>query len=46
VGIFRALKAPTYEERVHQQVNEAKRQKPTTDLQQLLDSGETWRVAE
>ncbi|NIB42272.1 2-oxoacid:ferredoxin oxidoreductase subunit beta [Pseudomaricurvus alkylphenolicus] len=46
VGIFRALKAPTYEERVHQQVNEAKRQKPATALQQLLDSGETWRVAE
>lgn len=44
VGVFRSVEAPTYEQRVHHQVEEAKAQQPNADLQQLLETGDTWTV--
>ncbi|OAI39953.1 2-oxoacid:ferredoxin oxidoreductase subunit beta [bacterium SCGC AG-212-C10] len=43
VGIFRAIEAPTFDEMVEQQVEDA-RAKGEGNLQALLSSGETWEV--
>jgi len=45
MGIFRQVDEPTYEEQVHNQINEVKKQKGKPDLQELLNSGETWTVS-
>jgi len=44
LGVFRAVEAPTYQERNERQVAEARHAEGQGDLQALLDSGDTWVI--
>lgn len=44
LGIIRDVEAPSYDEAVHQQLEEVKTQKSPHTLQELLMSGETWEI--
>ncbi|GAB4290078.1 MAG: hypothetical protein Kow0098_08390 [Ignavibacteriaceae bacterium] len=44
IGVLRALKKPTYEEELHNQISEIKKQKGERDLRKLLFSGNLWEV--
>lgn len=44
LGVFRALEAPTYQERNAHQVAEARRVKGRGDLAGLLNSGDIWSI--
>jgi 2-oxoglutarate ferredoxin oxidoreductase subunit beta len=44
IGVFRAIKAPTFEAAVHNQIDEAVAKRGRGDLQKLLASGDTWTV--
>jgi 2-oxoglutarate ferredoxin oxidoreductase subunit beta len=44
LGVFRAVERPTYEGLVEEQVVEAKKKPGATDLQALIDAGDTWIV--
>lgn len=43
IGIFRAIKRPVYDQMFYEQIHEARKSK-TESVQDLLNSGETWRV--
>ena len=45
VGIFRDVGAPTYEDAVQNQIDEAIRKKGRGSLQALLEGGDTWMVS-
>jgi 2-oxoglutarate ferredoxin oxidoreductase subunit beta len=44
IGVFRAVERPIFEERLHQQIADA-RKKKDGDLESLFSAGETWVVA-
>jgi 2-oxoglutarate ferredoxin oxidoreductase subunit beta len=44
VGVFRSVQAPTYEERVSDQVHQEVAKKGIGDLDQLIHSGDIWTV--
>ena len=44
LGVFRRRGETTYEQRVHEQIRQAKRIHGPGDLQQILQSGNTWEV--
>ncbi len=44
IGIFRQVDEPTYEQRVHEQIETAQSKRGKGDLQGLLASGNTWVV--
>ena len=44
LGILRDVKAPIFEESVHEQIRAAKAKKGSGTLEQLIYSGETWTV--
>ncbi len=45
IGVFRAVERPIYEQRLHDQIDQAKAQQGEGDLKTLFNSGETWSVA-
>lgn len=44
IGIFRAVDSPIYDQRVNEQVEQARQQEGEGDLAELFSSGDTWRV--
>ena len=44
LGVFRAVEAPTYQQRHADQVSAARREKGRGDLAALLHSGDTWNI--
>ena len=44
--MFRCIDAPSYEERVWDQIEQARKAKPGQDLTTLLRRGDVWRVGE
>lgn len=44
MGVFRALEEETYDEAVHKQIRTAGKTSPKSDLDTLLQSGDTWEV--
>jgi 2-oxoglutarate ferredoxin oxidoreductase subunit beta len=46
IGVFRCIDAPSYEERVWDQIEQARKAKPGQDLTTLLRRGDVWRVGE
>jgi 2-oxoglutarate ferredoxin oxidoreductase subunit beta len=44
IGVYRAVDRPKYDERLNQQITEARRQKGPGDLNVLFRSGDTWTV--
>lgn len=44
LGVFRAIEKPTYDEMVDAQVKEAIKKRGEGDINQLLNSGDTWEV--
>ncbi|MBU0505836.1 MAG: 2-oxoacid:ferredoxin oxidoreductase subunit beta [bacterium] len=44
IGIIRQVDRPAYEEQLHAQIKHAKEKKKAVDLNQLLNSGDTWEV--
>jgi 2-oxoglutarate ferredoxin oxidoreductase subunit beta len=44
IGVYRAVERPIFEERLHQQISDA-RKKKEPDLESLFMAGETWVVA-
>jgi 2-oxoglutarate/2-oxoacid ferredoxin oxidoreductase subunit beta len=45
IGVLRAVQSETFDEAMRKQVSEAIAKKGKADLQKLLNSGETWKVA-
>jgi 2-oxoglutarate ferredoxin oxidoreductase subunit beta len=45
IGIFRAVQAPTFEQGINAQNEEARKRKGPGRLEDLIRSGETWQVA-
>jgi 2-oxoglutarate ferredoxin oxidoreductase subunit beta len=45
IGILRDVKAPIFEEAVHEQIRAARSKRGEGTLEQLIYSGETWKVA-
>jgi 2-oxoglutarate ferredoxin oxidoreductase subunit beta len=43
-GVLRAIRQPTYEDQVHQQVAEAQQAKGPSDLAALLKGDNSWTV--
>jgi 2-oxoglutarate ferredoxin oxidoreductase subunit beta len=46
IGVFRCIEAPTYEGRVWEQIETARKAKPGADLGSLLRRGDVWSVEE
>jgi 2-oxoglutarate ferredoxin oxidoreductase subunit beta len=46
IGVFRAVRRPTFSEAVHQQIAEITAAKGTGDLEKLFAQGDTWVVPE
>ncbi len=44
VGVFRCVERPTYESMLTAQLDAAKKRKPNSNVQELLESGHTWVV--
>jgi len=44
LGIIRAVEAPTYDNLVEQQVEESKKTAKVQNMDELLNSGNTWKV--
>lgn len=44
LGIIRAVKQPVYEELVYEQINDAKKKKTISNMDELLNTGQTWTV--
>ena len=44
LGVIRDVDAPTYDEAVHQQIEEVQAKNPIRNLQDYLMSGEIWEV--
>ena len=44
MGVFWAYEAPTYEDLLHRQLDQARKKSPGNNVQTLLESGNTWRV--
>ena len=44
MGVFRALEEETYDDAIHRQIHDASRAGPETDLDALLQEGDTWRI--
>jgi len=44
IGVFRQQELPTYEERIQQQIKQARERFGEGDLQKLLETGDTWEV--
>ena len=44
LGVIRDVDAPTYDEAVHQQIEEVQARNPIRNLQDYLMSGEIWKV--
>ena len=44
LGVIRDVDAPTYDEAVHQQIEEVQAKNPIRNLQDYLMSGEIWKV--
>ena len=44
MGVFWSFEAPTYETLLHQQINNAKSKASKKNVQELLESGNTWQV--
>ena len=44
IGVFRAVDMPRYDERLNDQITEAKQAQGEGDLETLLNAGETWSV--
>ena len=44
LGIIRDVEAPTYDESVHQQLEEVQAKMPSRTLNEFLMSGETWEI--
>ncbi len=44
LGIIRAVEAPTYDERVYNQIEESKKSTKINSIDELLNSGNTWEV--
>ena len=42
IGVFRCLELPTYEDRVWEQIDAARKAKPAADLASLLRRGDVW----
>jgi len=45
IGVFRAVDRPIYDQRLNEQLAEARQSQGPGDLQKLFSSGETWTVA-
>jgi 2-oxoglutarate ferredoxin oxidoreductase subunit beta len=45
LGVIRAVKSDTYDRRVHEQVAQVVAKRSITNVDDLLNSGETWRVS-
>ena len=45
LGVFRAVERPVYDERVAEQIREAKAKRGEGDLAALLHAGDTWTIA-
>ena len=45
LGVIRDVDAPTYDEAVHQQIEEVQAKNPIRNLQDYLMSGEIWEVS-
>ena len=45
IGVFRAVDRPKYDEELNRQIEQARRSKGRTDLNELFNSGETWTVS-
>ncbi|MFN7954269.1 MAG: 2-oxoacid:ferredoxin oxidoreductase subunit beta [bacterium] len=45
LGVYRAVQRPTYEDLLHQQIQDAKQKKGTGEIAKLLRDGATWTVA-
>ncbi len=46
LGVFRSVEAPSFTEKVHQQIEDIRNKKGEGDLRKLLFSGDTWEVKE
>lgn len=44
IGVFRAVEGPTYDQQLHQQIEDVKLKKGQGDLKKLLYSGDIWEV--
>jgi 2-oxoglutarate ferredoxin oxidoreductase subunit beta len=44
MGVFRALEEETYDDAIHRQIRDASGAGPKTDLDALLQGGDTWRI--
>ncbi len=44
IGVFRAIERPTYDQRINEQVEDAKRDQGEGKLEKLFASGDTWTV--
>lgn len=45
IGVFRAVERPTYDQRINQQVEEAKQDQGEGELDKLFAGGDTWTVS-
>jgi 2-oxoglutarate ferredoxin oxidoreductase subunit beta len=44
IGVFRSIEAPTFEGRLWEQIDAARKTKPKVDLAALLKRGDVWQI--